>query len=259
MLNRKIKAFTKRLSNREPDKKKKNWDSEMSQYNAAVLALAIAKTKLVITVVGANDGKINDPIFTLIEKFLRDDVEMVLIEPQSFLIDTIKTNYAFVEKKHVFNVAIGDEPTLKMYRVREKFWDRTASGQKKAWPTYRSATGVTSMRKENVVEWARKHVKSAADINEIVEEFDVPGCRLGQLLAANHLPMEIDVLQVDAEGEDDLVIYCCDLEMTRPAILFFENKNLSAERLARLLDYLRSLRYEVFQLKKDTLAIRSGR
>lgn len=252
MFNRKLKKLVGKLG------KKKSRDDEaaITHYNAAVLALASVREKLVITVVGANDGKINDPIFPMIEGPLRQRVDMILIEPQSFLIETIKENYAFVKNVHVFNVAIGDKPTLKMYRIKEQFWDRAASGSKKTWPAYRSATGVTSLQRENVVAWARKHAKSTADVNDVIEEFDVPGCRLGELLAANRLPMAIDVLQVDAEGEDDTVIYCCDLEQTRPRILFFENKNLSEPRLADLLAYLGKLGYENWQLKKDTLAIR---
>jgi hypothetical protein len=258
MFNWKLKNLIRKLGNSAPGKNNKNKKPGITQYNAAVLALTSVKQKLVIAVIGANDGRINDPIFTLVEGPLRQRVEMILIEPQSFLIDTIKANYAFVEDAHVLNVAIGDSPTLKMYRVKEQFWDRAASGSKKAWPTYRSATGVTSLQRENVVAWARKHLKSTADINEAIEEFVVPGCRLGQLLAANQLPAEIDVLQVDAEGEDDTVIYCCDLEQTRPRILFFENKNLSETRMADLLAYLGRLQYEVFKITKDTLAIRTS-
>lgn len=258
MFDRKIKKLVRKLGNREPGKKTKGRDSEISQYNSAVLALASVKKNLTIAVVGANDGKLNDPIFPLVEGPLRQRVEMILIEPQSFLIDTIKDNYAFLEKMHVFNVAIGDNPTLRMYRIKEQFWERTASGSKSAWPSYRSATGVTSLQRENVVEWARKHVKSAADVDDMIEAFEVPGYRLGQLLQSNHLATGIDVLQVDAEGEDDTVIYCCDLEQTRPCILFFENKNLSEERLASLLSYLAGLGYQVFALGKDTLAIRAA-
>jgi hypothetical protein len=244
----------KKLGNRKPGKTKGR-ECEITQYNAAVLALASVKPKLTIAVVGANDGKLNDPIFALVEGPLRQRVEMILIEPQTFLIDTIKENYAFVESKHVFNVAIGDNPNLKMYRIKEQFWDQAASGNKRAWPIYRSATGVTSLQKKHVMEWARQHVKSAAEVNDIVEAFDVPGYRLAQLLATNHLPTEVDVLQVDAEGEDDTVIYCCDLELTKPRILFFENKILSEQRLANLLSYLGRLGYEVFTLRKDTLAV----
>jgi FkbM family methyltransferase len=255
MLNRKIKKKFWKLINFEPEKKIKNNEIAITQYNAAVLALASVKQKLTITVVGANDGKIKDPIFPLVERRLRKQVKMILIEPQSFLIDRIKENYALLEDVHVFNVAIGDKPSLKMYRIKEQFWDQVASGSKRAWPNYRLASGATSLQKEHVVEWARKKITSVLDVNDVIAELDVPGCRLGQLLAANHLPMEIDVLQVDAEGEDDSVIYCCDLELTRPRILFFESKNLAELRLASLLSYLDELGYEVFRLRKDTLAI----
>ncbi len=253
MFDRKIKKLVRKLGIREPGKPAKSRDSEITPYNAAVLALASVKPKLTIAVIGANDGKINDPIFPLVDGPLRQRVEMILVEPQSFLIETIKENYAFVEKAHVFNVAIGDQPTLRMYRVKEQFWERAASGSKRAWPTYRSATGVTSLQRENVLAWARKHLTSTADLDDAIEEFDVPGCRLGQLLSANQLPVAIDVLQVDAEGEDDTVIYCCDLEQTRPRLLFFENKNLSEQRTAALSSYLVGLGYDVFKLGKDTL------
>lgn len=237
-------------------KSKKLGPVGLSHYGAAILALASQKERVVVAVVGANDGKIEDPIFDLVKQYIAKSVELILIEPQSFLIDIINENYAFVESKHVFNVAIGDNAALRLYRVKPEYWKNAVSGKKRERPSYSAPTGVTSSQKEHVVRWAAKHVKSDLNISEVIEEFEVTGCRLGQLLTDNHLPSGIDVLQVDAEGEDDTVIYCCDIELTKPTIVFFESMNLTRERLNRLVDYLRGLHYEVFTLEKDTLAIR---
>lgn len=214
---------------------------------------------MVIAVVGANDGKIGDPLFDLVENYIHKSVHLILIEPQKILIDLILKNYEFVENKRVFNVAIGDEPTLKMYQVKRQFWETAVSGKKKERPAYSAPTGVTSMQRQHVVEWAQKHVKSDLAMDEVIEEFEVDGYHMSQLLIANALSPEIDVLQIDAEGEDDSVIYCCDLELTKPAIIYFESMNLTPERLDRLVNYLQGLNYEVFELEKDSLAIRGIR
>ena len=81
---------------------------------------------------------------------------------------------------------------------------------------------------------------------------------LRTLLSANGIPAEVDVLQVDAEGEDDTVIYSSNVETLRPSIIYFERKCLSAERYAKLAAYLGGLGYSLSHVRHDSLAIRNA-
>ncbi|ANW63427.1 hypothetical protein BCA37_07315 [Mycobacterium sp. djl-10] len=66
----------------------------------------------------------------------------------------------------------------------------------------------------------------------------------------------VDVLQVDAEGFDDEVLYQSSLEILKPKIINFESANLSPSRFARLARSLDQMGYVLQVSKGDTLAIK---
>lgn len=70
------------------------------------------------------------------------------------------------------------------------------------------------------------------------------------------LPENIDVLQVDTEGVDDQVIYHSALEILEPSVIYFESKNLSAQKLNELKARLSDLGYQMRQILGNTLAVR---
>ena len=89
-------------------------------------------------------------------------------------------------------------------------------------------------------------------------ELHVPCLRLTDALESLGRSVEIDVLQVDVEGFDDEVIYACDLDRTRPAIVYFEENHLPAEQRRRLRNHLEA-DYCLISMRRDILAIRRGR
>jgi len=243
-------------SHSEPKRGKQGGENKTARpYWAAVLALANFRSPLRICIVGANDGRSGDPIFPLIKRHLTNETDVLLFEPQPYLIPHLIENYAFHPSHHIVNAAIGPDIDLVLHAVRQEAWDRLSPGYAEKWPNYRAPTGVTSTERQLVVDWVKKHGPAENNPEEIVVELRVPCARLPDALEALRRSLEIDVLQVDAEGFDDEVIYACDLDRTRPAIVYFEENHLPAERRRRLREHLEK-DYRLMAVRRDVLAIR---
>jgi hypothetical protein len=226
-----------------------------SPYVFAIFALSALQERLRIVVVGANDGRINDPIYSTVRSLLANRSEMVLLEPQSDLNDVLRENYDFHPNFCVINAAVGTAGSLTLHRIRKEYWQRATPPYAVGWPEWRAPTGVTSGNRKHVVDWARRYVTGIADPEAVVEAFEVPCLPLARHLAAADLDTSIDVLQIDAEGEDDTIVHNADLEVTRPKIIHLEIKHLSTERLVKLNQFLSRLGYVAAAHGTDLVAV----
>ncbi len=68
-------------------------------------------------------------------------------------------------------------------------------------------------------------------------------------------PLDLDVLQIDAEGMDDEVLYACAIAKTSPSIILLEQTHLSPARKQKLKQYLEQ-DYFLSIENRDLLAIR---
>jgi len=246
-----------RTPDQKPQKSPARRKQKFPEYHAAILALASQGRPVRICVIGANDGKANDPIYFLVRDNLRSNSQILLFEPQPYLLQFLKKNYSFHPAHKIINAAVGPQDSLTLHAVRPEHWDRFNPSYAAKWPTYRAPTGVTSFDRENVVGWVRKHLPDEKDPDSLVAELTVPSGRLVPYVQDHWQDTTIDVLQIDAEGFDDEVIYACDIEVTQPKIIRFESAHLSAERLARLREHL-SENYLLVELGRDMLGIRRG-
>ncbi len=227
----------------------------ISPYWSAVLAVAGFRSPLRICIVGANDGKFGDPIFRLIKSRLASETDILLFEPQPYIIPYLSENYAFHPSHHIVNAAIGPGSDLVLHAVRKEAWERFSPAYAENWPVYRAPTGVTSTERRQVLEWVKKQNPDERDPDALVAELRVPCSTLVHALERLGRPMEIDVLQVDAEGFDDEVIYACDINRTRPAVIYFEDNHLPVHRRRRLREHLEPA-YHLLPVRRDVLAIR---
>lgn len=69
------------------------------------------------------------------------------------------------------------------------------------------------------------------------------------------LPLSVDVLQVDAEGFDDEVIYSSSIDRLKPKIIYLEITNTLKERRVKLMRFLKA-NHDLTRIGKDMLAIR---
>lgn len=224
-------------------------------YRAVLRAIHAVKGRLSVVVIGANDGRIDDPAYPLVAGPMRQTSRVILFEPQTRLIPFLKQNYADHPDCHVVNAAVGTEGHLDLHAIRPEAWARMQPDYARTWPEYRAPTGVTSSDRDHVLRFARRFL-DPQEAEDALETYRVPTLPLAQALTANGIPSEVDVVQVDTEGFDDQVIYNSDVETLRPAAIFFENDNLSMERQGRLAAFLDGLGYFSIPMRLNTLCIR---
>jgi len=222
-------------------------------YSIALKELIEIKPNLSIVVVGANDGRVNDPIYEFAMK-MSSKTSILLIEPNKFLLPHLQKSYSSHPSHQIANCAIGQEGVLTLYSVRADWFDRFQPAYAKGWPQYRAATGITSANKEHVEKALRRE---GINPDDAIESLDVPCQQLSPLLAALSWPTTIDVLQIDAEGYDDAVIHASNIQSTRPKLIYFENHNIPEERMETLVNYLSSQHYQTHKIGGDSLAFDS--
>lgn len=217
--------------------------AELTLYQSAILGLLSGNPSANIVIVGANDGKINDPSYALLDAHATEGTLITLIEPQKSLIPLIEDNFADHPGAMAINCAIWSTSEISLYSIAEEIWPYTQPDYAATWPIYRAPTGITSTNKESVLEWGRWAIRDKAWDDSFVIESKVPAQSLLDTLRANNRGTSVDMLQVDAEGFDDVVLSCCNLEETKPKLIRFEAKHIPARRIKTLSRKLESLGY----------------
>ena len=222
-------------------------------YLVALNALIEIRGKLNIVVVGANDGRVNDPIYEFAMK-MSSKTSILLIEPNKFLLPYLQKSYSSHPSQQIANCAIGPEGVLTLYAVKASWFDRFQPTYAKGWPQYRAATGITSANKEHV---EKALIREGINPDDAIESLNVSCQQLSPLLAELSWPSTIDVLQIDAEGYDDFVIHAANIQGTRPGLIYFENHNIPEDRIEALVDHLSGQHYRTYKLGGDSLSIDS--
>lgn len=221
------------------------------------LCSAIAKGgSLRIVVVGANDGRINDPIYAFARSFT-ESTELFLIEPQKSLLPYLRANYDFHPRTRVVDRAIGPSGWTTLYSVKESVWSQLRIPYAREWPAYRAPTGVTSGDPRHVRQWLQKYGPKGVGVDSMITEQVVECGPLPEVLRSCEPVDTIDVLQVDAEGMDDIVIYNSGIEELKPCIIYFEAANLPEDRLSKLINFLQQIGYTLGRCGRDILAVLS--
>lgn len=225
--------------------------ADMESVFDAILAY---QEQIVIVQIGANDGKTNDPIYEPIRR-RADHCRVLLIEPQTSLIGILENNYRFLNKKTIFNGAIGEEGKLNLFTVKESYWDKIRPHYAKDWPVYRAPTGIASSDRSAVERWITQH-GSGIQPSDALEEVVVPCHELETVLNITGFDDKIDIIQIDAEGFDDIVIFKSNLDMFKPKVIRFEHKLLGKRRYDEIISFLLQRGYIHYQSGPDTVAIR---
>lgn len=216
---------------------------------------ALESDHLNVVVVGANDGKNNDPLYEYLTTTQRKNT-VILIEPQQQLIPYLQENYRFHPHAHIVNAAIGQEGKITLYGVKKEYWGRldVPYAKERNWPDYRAPTGITSASQAHVIEWLQKHLLEV-DADNAIEAFTVNSQDLKKTLQSVGVDGPIDVLQIDTEGFDDEVIYSSSLRDIKPKIIFFEATHLSEQQKLGLINTLQSAGYRLFDASENSIAL----
>ena len=214
-----------------------------------------AKGRMNLVQVGANDGRINDPIHAFVMRN-RALTRILLIEPQPEIIPFLKQNYAAHPDAHIHQGAIGPDDNLRLFRVKPALWAAYNPPYMKDAPAYRVPSGFTSSSIAHVRRHAEGNFRIEARLDDCIEELRGPCSTLHALIARLSWTQDIEVLQIDAEGADDEVIYASDIEHLRPRLINFERRHLSDQRQQTLAAFLAGQGYSLLNWSdSDSTAI----
>lgn len=220
--------------------------NEITALEAAIAGIISVSNHVVIFQVGANDGVTVDPVRRILERHNKR-VSGVLIEPQYEAMTQLKINYSGFPNIYFENCAVSDTTEIKLYRIKDKY-------QK----LYKGiiASGITSSNYEFVLR-KTKLVDAKVEPTEIVEAVVYSAQTLDSIMAKYiQLSGDAFIIQVDAEGYDDAVIFTLTLEEHKPALINYEFSNLTTERHEALRSHLREHSYSIFRWSEsDELAV----
>jgi hypothetical protein len=218
----------------------------------------LLETRDVISIVqvGANDGRINDPISPFVTANpLR--TRLLLIEPQEQLLPMLRETYADHRSATIVQCAIGPMGETTLWQVDQQCWKdfRPYYAVASDWPDYRAASGITSESRDRVERLIAKNYSGTLPLDDVLTSFVMKSLPLVDVLESSGFGFGVDLLQVDTEGSDDVVIMNCSIEQLRPALINFEIAHLSENRLEAIFSHLRTNGYEISDNGFDALAV----
>ena len=190
--------------------------------------------------VGALDGITHDPIFPLIQKH---GLRGVLLEPQSRMFETLKSNYARFSNFTFVNAAIADvDGTRELYTIKE-------GAEGPDW-----LRGVSSFSEEVLL----RHAGSVPNLRSMIRTEVVRTVTFDTLFRECGVN-DIDLLQIDTEGYDAKVLKLFDFSKWKVAVVQFEHKHLSQVDFEGSLQLLIDNGYKIaIGREGDTLACLSS-
>lgn len=200
--------------------------------------------------VGANDGKINDPIHRYVTNYKWDSIH---VEPQTSVFENeLKKTYANYPNARLENAAIADS------NIELPFYQLSFTNQR--WATGLSGFDKTSLQHQidrGYVDRKAKQsgVKTPDKKEEYIAETKVSTVSFEQL-AQKHNFDDVDFLCIDTEGFDYEVLKLFNFEKFHPKIVLYESKNLKDEDYIASKEILEKHGYKLYWQKGDTLAIK---
>ncbi len=190
------------------------------------------KKNLFVLQIGSNDGKSDDPIFSILQR--QDSWRALLVEPVPYLFERLKQNYARNNRVQFANVAVAEKSTTSVFY----YLDGSAKLSLPALPIWSDQLG--SFDKKHIT----KHL--GAVVEPFIKSLEIPAVSLSTLLE-QHAVSRIDVLHIDTEGYDWKILQQLNLKRFRPKVILFEYKHLQENEHLAALAFLRSA-YKVTNL-----------
>jgi FkbM family methyltransferase len=193
--------------------------------------------ELLVVQIGANDGRMDDPVFDVIGKHR---LPALLVEPLPDAFRQLQAHYASQPQVAFENCAISDQNgEREFYRVRDGVY---------ANPRVRGMAGFyreNLLRAKGILPGLQQHI----------EVLKVPTMTMEGLLA-KHGVRQIGLLQLDTEGYDHEVIKLTLQTGMVPSLIHYEHVHLSARQQLDCRDYLSGFDYRFATNGHNTLALR---
>ena len=197
--------------------------------------------------IGANDGKMCDPIFKYVNKL---KLKGLLVEPQKDVFLKLKENYKNNKNLVFANVAISHKNEIKkMYRVRNDIIG-----------LYEDFSGVASFDYNHVKRAINQHYKRL-NLKEKATKYiiseEVKTLTFQNILNKNKI-CYFNFLQIDTEGFDFEIIKMINFNKYKPNIINYEHRCLTDIEKKESWKYLRTIGYNLFVHDGDTTAYFEG-
>jgi FkbM family methyltransferase len=193
----------------------------------------LKKKDMFIIQIGANDGKIDDPIYEFVT-YYPQKVGGILIEPVKDYFKELKTNYKKYPNFILLNVAIhNSQKEMTIYRPDPVKMEQYGLPQ---W-----IKGIASFNKD--------HHKISGTPKDVMIKEKVSCISLNELIK-KHQVAKIDLLLIDTEGHDSEIILNLDFQVIKPKIIHFEHGLskgfMSKEEFLNLTELLHNNGYELW-------------
>lgn len=249
-----IKNLIKKILKKKGYVSKHSLPNSKFKYDLLYLLLfALQKKNYKIIQIGANNGSSGDPINTFIEDY-NNKITYLGFEPQEKPFNELKKNYQSYKNFYFLKQCVGKEGKNNFYYLNKEFENLC---KKNGWFF---SDGVSSLIKANL---SKRLVKLNLNPEDYIDKYEVEVLPLKKSIETNFKDIvehfrDIDLLQIDAEGYDDQVIYQSSIDFFKPKYINFESKNLDKYNLENLIKFLKENSYECIKWKtSDHLAVLS--
>lgn len=202
--------------------------------------LAVHKTLSFIQI-GANDGKMNDPIYQFNYKN-KNVVSGYVLEPMPETFSKLVENYKNNTAIKPFNLAIhSTKSEMSLYRVKPERADELTA----------FARGIASFDPEH---WRKSGMVPGEDF---MEQLKVKCVSFSQFIKLNSIA-KIDLLILDTEGYDYEILMDLNFKNLKPRIIHFEHgvrdQVMSAEKFMQVCHHLNANGYQIIADSYDATA-----
>lgn len=203
-------------------------------------ALAAANDEVFFIQVGANDGRMMDPLRKTI---LASRWRGLALEPVPYLYRQLCQNYRELNGRvQPVNVALAARCGYQtFYHLQD---------QNQVFPLPDWANGLGSFRKDVILE----HGQRIANIENYLVEIKVP-CLNWSALCAQYGVEALDLVLTDTEGYDFEIIKQIEFDQHRPLLIIYEHHHFDATTDAACIKLLQTQGYTLFREGLDTWAI----
>ncbi|WP_052700926.1 FkbM family methyltransferase [Loktanella sp. S4079] len=191
--------------------------------------------------VGANDGRLADPLFAHAKDHNFDGL---LIEPSPIYYESLTQLYGQQPHIETLNVGVAEERgTLTLHQLHPL--------HQGSFPNW--ARGCASMHRDVLV----RSLSAVGDVNdEMILSVDVPVDRLDRILEA-HDALSADILIIDVEGYEANIFRSFSLKSFRPIVIMFEFTQITDADATEIHANLARNGYRMYPMNNDVIAIRN--
>ena len=247
-----IKSFIKEILKKKGYVNKWSLTDSKNRYDSLyILLFTLQRKKYKIIQIGANDGEKADPINSFIKDY-SNSISYIGFEPQEIPFNKLKKNYQKFNNFYFIKEYVGEKGKNKFYYLNRKYQDLC---KKNNWEF---SDTTNSLLEENL---STRLLKIDLNPKDYIDSYEVDVLPLRESIEKNNESLlenfrNIDLLQIDAEGYDDKIIYNSSLDFFKPKYINFEYKNLSKTNLENLIKFLNNNFYKCIYWKtNDCLAV----